>query len=411
MAQVAHILDGVRVLDFTQVLAGPTTTRLMAEMGAEVIKVELAPGGDGGRYMPYLRNGRSGYFIQQNRGKRSLCVNRKDERAIALLRALVGKVDVMVENFAPGAIERMGFGWDAVSAINPRLIMASVSAFGQTGALASLPGYDYIAAAYAGVLDMIGEADGPPYFATVGIGDVMTGVHALAAINGALFHRERTGRGQHVATSLLEAYFHCHEINVHAYSASGGAVQPRRSGSHHYAGAPCGMYKVGEGYVFIVCLDNQWPNMCEAMGRPELVADPHFASNGARVANREMVNGLIDGYLAQFKTPYEASEAMAVARVPVAPILSVAEAMHHPHLIENHIVRMIDDPVYGSFQVPGMPLHFSDDPGGLVLTAEYLGQSNGAVLREFLGMSDGDIAGLERDGVLVAKPDLDLATA
>jgi crotonobetainyl-CoA:carnitine CoA-transferase CaiB-like acyl-CoA transferase len=147
------------------------------------------------------------------------------------------------------------------------------------------------------------------------------------------------------------------------------------------------------------------------MGQPELAADPLFASNGACVANRETVNGLIDGYLAQFKTPFEAAEAMAAARVPVAPILSVAEAMHHPHLIDNHIVRMIDDPVYGSFQVPGMPLHFSDDPGGLALTAEHLGQSNGSVLRELLGMSDGDIAGLERDGVLVAKPDLDLATA
>jgi crotonobetainyl-CoA:carnitine CoA-transferase CaiB-like acyl-CoA transferase len=163
--------------------------------------------------------------------------------------------------------------------------------------------------------------------------------------------------------------------------------------------------------VFIVCLDNQWPNLCEAMGRPDLAADPRFASNGARVANRETLNALIDDYLARFKTPFEAAEAMGEARVPVAPILSVAEAMHHPHLIDNHIVRMIDDPVYGSFQVPGMPLHFSDDPGGLALTAEYLGQSNGAVLRDVLGMSEADIAGLERDGVLVSKPDLDQVPA
>ena len=173
MVELTNILQGVRVLDFSQALAGPTTTRLMAEMGAEVIKVELAPNGDAARALPYLRNGRSGYYIQQNRGKKSIAIDRKDPHAIELLRKVLEGCDVLVENFAPGAIARLGFGWDTVRAINPRLIMGSISAFGQSGPLSALPGYDYIGAAYAGVLSMIGEPDGPPYFYMLGIGDVM----------------------------------------------------------------------------------------------------------------------------------------------------------------------------------------------------------------------------------------------
>jgi len=405
MTQDARILGGVRVLDFSQVLAGPTATRMMAELGADVIKVELAPGGDGTRRMPFLKNGRSGYFIQQNRGKQSLCVNRKDARAVALLRDLLAKVDVMVESFTPGVIDRMGLSWGVVSQINPRLIMSSISAFGQRGPLAPLPGFDMIAAAYAGIVDMIGEADSPPFFAGVGIGDVMTGVHALAAINGALFHRERTGRGQHVTTSLLEAYIHCHEINVQAYSASGGAVRPSRSGHHHPAGAPCGVYPAGTGFVVIACLDNQWPNLCAAMARPDLVADPRFASNAARLAHQAELNSVIADYLGGFPGPIEAAEAMGRMHVPAAPILTIEQVMQHAHMIENGIVRTIEDPVFGTFQVPGMPLHFSDDPGGPPLLAEHLGQSNRAVLRDLLAMKDDDIDVLERDGVIVARPD------
>jgi crotonobetainyl-CoA:carnitine CoA-transferase CaiB-like acyl-CoA transferase len=405
MDQAPGILDGIRVLDFGQVLAAPTTTRLMAELGAEVIKVELAPNGDSSRLLPFQKNGRSGYFIQQNRGKRSLCIDRRDERAIALLKRLVTKVDVMVENFAPGVIDRMGLGWDVVHALNPRLIMASISAFGEGGALSALPGYDYIAASYAGVLDMIGEPDGAPCFPMLGMGDVMTGVHAMAAVNAALFYRERTGKGQRVATSLLEAYFHCHEINVQAYTASRGEVQPRRNGSHHYAGCPCGIYPVGDGYLFIVVLSPQWAAFCQAMGRPELIDDPRFATPGARVENSAPLIEIIKAYLTRYGSATGAAGARGRARTPAAPILSVAQAANHPHLIETGIVREVDDPVFGAFRIPGMPLHFSEQPDVLPLQAEYLGQSNAAVMRELLGLSDGEIRTLEADGVLVSRPD------
>lgn len=407
MTTPKNILDGVRVLDFSQALAGPTTTRLMAEMGAEVIKVELAPNGEASRALPYLRNGRSGYYIQQNRGKKSIAIDRKDPRSIELVLKVLEKCDVLVENFAPGAISRLGFGWDAVHKINPRLIMGSISAFGQTGPLASLPGYDYIGAAYAGVLSMIGEADGPPYFYMLGIGDVMTGTHLLAAINGALFYRERTGRGQYVEASLLDSYFHCHEVNVQAHTASGGEIKPFRCGAHHYAVSPLGVFKCKEGYVIIAVLPNQWPNFCKALGNPALVDDPRFVDGPARIANREALNMLIEAALSKYATAIEAAEDWGFNHhVPVAPILTVEQAVKHPHLVERETIRTVHDPVFGSYQVPGMPLRFSEGPRHPDLRAAYMGEHNVDVFTQYAGVSAEQVRKLEQEGALVAKRDL-----
>jgi crotonobetainyl-CoA:carnitine CoA-transferase CaiB-like acyl-CoA transferase len=407
MATPKNILDGIRVLDFSQALAGPTTTRLMAEMGAEVIKVELAPNGEASRALPYLRNGRSGYYIQQNRGKKSIGIDRKDPRSIELVMKVLEKCDVLVENFAPGAIGRLGFGWDVVHKINPRLIMGSISAFGQTGPLASLPGYDYIGAAYAGVLSMIGEADGPPYFYMLGIGDVMTGTHLLAAINGALFYRERTGRGQYVEASLLDSYFHCHEVNVQAHTASGGEIKPFRCGAHHYAVSPLGVFKCKEGYVIIAVLPNQWPNFCKALGKPELVDDPRFIDGPARIANRDALNVLIEANLAKYATAIEAAEDWGFNHhVPIAPVLTVEQAVKHPHLVERETIRTVHDPVFGSYQVPGMPLRFSEGPRHPDLRAAYMGEHNVEVFTQYAGVSEAEVRKLEQEGALVAKRDL-----
>ena len=407
MATPKNILDGIRVLDFSQALAGPTTTRLMAEMGAEVIKVELAPNGEASRALPYLRNGRSGYYIQQNRGKKSIAIDRKDPRSIELVLKVLEKCDVLVENFAPGAIGRLGFGWDAVSKINPRLIMGSISAFGQTGPLASLPGYDYIGAAYAGVLSMIGEADGPPYFYMLGIVDVMTGTHLLAAINGALFYRERTGRGQYVEASLLDSYFHCHEVNVQAHTASNGEIKPFRCGAHHYAVSPLGVFKCKEGYVIIAVLPNQWLNFCKALGNPALVDDPRFVDGPARIANRDALNVLIEAALSKYATAIEAAEDWGFNHhVPIAPILTVEQAVKHPHLVERETIRTVHDPVFGSYQVPGMPLRFSEGPRHPDLRAAYMGEHNVDVFTQYAGVSEAEVRKLEQEGALVAKRDI-----
>lgn len=238
-----HILAAYRVLDFTQVVAGPTATRLMAEMGAEIIKVEISPIGDGTRQLPFMKNGRSSYFLQQNRGKKSLCIDPKTDKGKEIIEKLIEKCDVLIENYAAGVIGRMGFPYERVKEINPSIIMCSISGFGQTGPLSSKPGYDFIAAAYAGVLDNIGYADGPPLFPQLAIGDASTGVHALAAINGALAYRERTGEGQYIDISLIDSYFHMHEVAVQAYSATNGGFVPKRSGHHHFLLHPLGILR------------------------------------------------------------------------------------------------------------------------------------------------------------------------
>jgi crotonobetainyl-CoA:carnitine CoA-transferase CaiB-like acyl-CoA transferase len=229
--KTSRMLEGIRVLDFTQYLAGPTVTRFMAELGATIVKVEPAPGGDPARMLPFLKDGRSVYFIQQNRGKRSLCVEFTGREGPELLTRLAEKVDVVVENFGPGVLERRGLGAAALRARNPRLIYASISAFGRTGPLSDRVGFDLMAQAMAGVAHMTGDPEGPPSFVSLGIADVNAGVHAFGAISAALFHRERTGEGQAIDVSLVDSLYHMHEVNVQICAASGGAYQPIRCGA------------------------------------------------------------------------------------------------------------------------------------------------------------------------------------
>ena len=398
--ELVHVLDGYKVLDFTQVLAGPTVTRLMAEMGAEIIKVELTPKGDFSRAMPFLKDERSAYFIQQNRGKKSLCIDAKSPKGKEILRSLVEQVDVLVENFAPGTIGRLGLGYDAVKEINPRLVMCSVSAFGQTGPLSDQPGYDYIAQAYAGVTHMIGDPDGAPAFPMLGLGDVGTGVHALGAIVCALLYRERTGKGQHVDISLLDSYFHCHEMNVQIYSGSKGAVRPIRSGSQHYALCPIGLFKGKETYLFIIALDHQWAPLCNVMGRPELADDPRFSSNAQRVANMDQVVAVIEGWLASTASDDEAVRILQEARLPVAPVLTIEQAVNHPHLRYRRTVRTIVDREFGELDIPGMPLKFSAFPNELPLETPSLGEHNEEILATYLSYTPEQVRTLENEGVL-----------
>lgn len=400
-----HILSGYKVLDFTQVLAGPTVTRLMAEMGAEIIKVEMAPNGEISRALPFLKDGRSGYFIQQNRGKKSLCVDVRHQKGQEILRNLIKQVDVVVENFSPGVISRLGFGYDVVKELNPRAIMCSISALGQTGPLANVPGYDYIGQAYAGVTYMIGDPNGPPSFPMLGLGDVSTGVHAYAAIASALLYRERTGKGQYLDITLLDSYFHCHELNVQLYSGTHGAVQPKRSGSHHYAVSPAGLFKGREQYLFILCLEHQWQVLCRAMGKPELVDDQRFYTNNKRVENQPEMVKIIEEWIVSQKSDDEAVRILQEGHVPVAPVLSIAEAVNHPHLRERHTVRRITDRVLGELDIPGMPLRFSEFPEELPLQAPLLGEHNAEILRNYLSYTPEQIQQLESEGVLKRDPE------
>lgn len=400
------ILDGVTVLDLTQFIAGPVTTRAMAEMGAEVIKVELAPTGDQARALPVIKNGRSAYFVQQNQGKRGIAVNLREQRGLEILRGLVARADVLVENFSPGAIARLGLGWDAVHKINPKLIMCSISAFGQTGPLANQPGFDFIAQAYSGVTSMIGEPGEAPPLIGVAVGDVGTAISALAAINGALFHQARHGGpGQYLDIALIDFYFLSHSINVEAYSASGGAIQPTRSGSHHSFVVPNGIYEGADGHVVILAVtQDMWLRLVRAIGRPELADDPRFRRGEDRNANRASLTALIEDWLKQQESIRTACARLQAERVPCAPVLSVAEAVAEPHLIGRGTVREVADPTVGRFQIPGIPLRFSESSVAPPRRAPYLGEHNEEVLTGMLGLTSGAVRELEAAGVLVSEP-------
>jgi CoA:oxalate CoA-transferase len=410
------MLTGYRVLDITQFVAGPTCTRLLAEAGADVIKVELAPHGDRSRFQgikPRAPSGKAGgssqstYFFQHNHSKRSLALAWKHPRSVEILKVLAAKADVLVENFSPGVMARNGLAYRDLSALNPRLIMCSISVAGQSGPLSAQPGYDYIAAAYAGVTDQIGEADRAPAQLPLAVGDVSTGVAAAMAIGFALLHRERTGEGQHIDAAILDTYFHMHEVNVPRVALRGEKFRPRRTGSQHPDGGPTGLFRCRDGTTInITALPHQWSQLAAALGRPELVDDPRFKDARARRDNNEAIVALIERWLAGFETRAAAVETLERHRVPCAPVLTLNEAMAHPHLRQRGTVRQVVDPQLGDFSIPGPPVKFSRWRERADLHADLLGASNEAVLKELAGLSDAEIAALYNEGVLVCDPTL-----
>ncbi len=405
MPQAAeHLLSDLRVLDLTRALAGPSCTRMLAEMGAEVIKVEPSPGGDMIRRLSVFRGGRSLYFVQQNRGKKSLCVNLRDPRGLALVAELVPRVDVVVENFKPGVMGQMGLGYERLRELKPDIILCSISALGQSGPLADKPGYDYIAQAYSGVTSMIGEPDEAPYIPLVGMGDVSTGVHAALAILAALRYRDRTGKGQHLDVALLDVYYHYHEANVHTYSGSGGAIKPTRSGRHMTYACPAGVFRAKGGYLVLMALLHHWKDLCRAMGRMDLAENPAYETDLKRLERRDEIVRMIEEWLQTFPDVESAVAHLEGYQVPVAPVLSVAETVHHPHLRQRGTVRTVQDPIHGDFDMPGMPLKFSAFPEDLPLVAPLLGQHNEEILTTYLGRSREEVRRLREEGVLHEAP-------
>ncbi|HEY2104212.1 MAG TPA: CoA transferase [Candidatus Binataceae bacterium] len=397
-----HLLDGFRVLDITQFIAGPTATRFLAQMGAEVIKLEIAPTGDRARLLPLLKDGRSSHFVHHNRGKKSLCLDMSKPQALELTKRLLARVDVFVENFSPGTIERMGLGYDAVSRINPRLVMCSVSTFGQTGKLASLTGFDFIGASYAAVISAFNaHREGQPILPNVPIGDVMTGVHAVGAIACALLYRERTGRGQYLDISLLDSYFNCHEVvtaDLHRRQLESGQGDAQATSI-----VPMAIFRGTRHYICIMApQDHLWRRLCEAIGRPELGQDARFADHAARARNEKQVLELIQSWL-DTTDEAQALEILERHHVPAAPVLTLADAIENPFLLERGTVRVTSDRILGEIRVPGLPLRFSDFPDELPAPAPFLGEHNRHILKEYLNLSDGEIGELESAGVLQEK--------
>jgi crotonobetainyl-CoA:carnitine CoA-transferase CaiB-like acyl-CoA transferase len=393
-------MDGVRVVEMARVLAGPTVAQLMAEYGADVIKVEPAPTGDPARELPYLRDGRSGYFIQANRGKRSVCVDFRSDEGKALILDLARHSDVLVESFRPGVLAEMGLGWDVLHEANPRLVLCSVTGLGYGGPLSHKPGYDTIGAAMSGVAHVSGPVGGPPMLPGPAMGDAATGVYGFGGVAAALYQRERTGLGDWVQVSLLDTYMAFHEINIQAYSGSGGTQVPGPSGNFHATVCPAGFFRCRDRYLFVACVSpGDWPRIAAAIGRSDLAHAPGYATNDERAAHREEVNGLVEDWLATFTDPLEAVQVLTEHRVACELIRTLPEAVSHPHNLARRVVRDVPDDVWGSVTVPGLPIRF-DGMTERDLRAHELGADNRAVLREVLHLDEARIDELENAHVL-----------
>jgi len=250
---------------------------------------------------------------------------------------------------------------------------------------------------------MIGEPDDAPYIPLVGMGDVSTGVHAALAILAALRYRDRTGAGQHLDIALLDVYYHYHEANVHTYSGSGGAIKPTRAGRHMTYACPAGVFRGKGGYLVIMAILHHWPDLCQAIGRPELASNPDYETDAKRLQRRDEIVKMVEDWLQTFPDVASAVAHLERHQVPVAPVLSVADTVHHPHHRQRGTVRTVHDPLHGDFDMPGMPLKFSRFPQDLPLQAATLGQHNQEILTTYLGRSPEEVQRLRAEGVVVEK--------
>ncbi len=401
-----QLLTGYKVLDFTHAIAGPTATLLMAEMGAEVVKIEHPPSGDMIRLSPFVRNGRSGCFVQHNRGKKSLCVALNQPAGLEIIKALLPKFDVLIENFSPGVMKRLGLDYEAVRAVNPDIIMCSISTFGQTGPLANKPGFDGIGAAYTGHVSRLGDPGQPPGYPQSAGGDVASGAYALGAIACALLHRERTGKGQYIELSLIDTYLTFHETALAAASASRGAIKFGRAGADCELYSPIGSYRGKNGYIMLgASIQHHFAALARMMGKPELIADPRFKTSDLRAANQKILREIIQEWISSMPSDEEVLRALEENHIPCAPVLTVDEVVNSPILRERGSIKIIDDPIVGEVAVPGFPIRFAETPAVEDLPTPFLGEHNGMVLREYLGYGTDQVKTLEEQGVLCSRPD------
>jgi CoA:oxalate CoA-transferase len=400
-------LAGVRVIDFTNYIAGPVVTRFLADMGAEVIKVELPP-----RENPipprFTKEGPMASvgvaFALWNRGKKSVCLDFHKPQGLAIAKELVRRADVVVENFSPGVMHRAGLGYEELRKVNPRLVMVSVSGCGQTGPLARRPGNDHVAQALSGVMDLTGYPDRAPALPGYFIADNNGGVHGAIAVCAALFRRERTGRGQHIDISMVEALFHLHDMGLVEHLASHGACAPQRMGSHHPSTAPCGVFAARDGYVVITALVHHWEHFAKTIGKPELLSDPRFNPSWRRVQNRLELVPIIEDWLKSFPSRDDALKILNANHILAAPVLSVAQAMEQEQFKQRGALQHVEHPVIGDVALPVTPLKFSESATQITGPAPLIGEHNLSVLSNYLGYSAEQVEELTRQGILVREP-------
>ncbi len=393
-------LDGVRVLDLTRVVAGPYCSMFLGDLGAEVVKVEQPGSGDDTRgWGPPFAGGESTYFLCINRNKKSLTLDLKSKRAVQVLRELTKAADVIIENFRPGTMERLGLGEKALRELNPRLIYASLTGFGADGPMSGWPGYDLIVQAWGGLMSITGTPEGEPVKVGVAIIDLVAGLMLGKAITAALFAREKIGVGQRIDTSLLEAEV-ASLINVGSNYLVGGNI-PTRWGNAHPNIVPYQNLKTSNGYLVIgVASEVIWKRFCQAIGRPDLSDDPRFASNSKRVENRaELIGLLSELFLRRDNDAW--FELLTEAEVPCAPVQSIDQVFQARQVLQRDMLMEVEHPTAGKVRMAGIPVKFSVTPGSVRIPPPLLGEHNVDVLKSWLGMSADAIDELKREKVII----------
>jgi crotonobetainyl-CoA:carnitine CoA-transferase CaiB-like acyl-CoA transferase len=391
-------LTGVRVLDLTRVLAGPFCTQTLADMGAEVIKIEEPGKGDDTRRWPPFVGGEATYFLSVNRGKQSVTVNLKAAEGVDLIRRLAARSDVLVENFRPGTMDRLGLGYRALRRVNPRLVYCSISGFGESGPEAHRAGYDLIVQGESGIMDLTGFPDGPPVKVGNSIADLVAGLSAAHGIVLALLARARTRRGQKVEIAMLDVMASLLTYQAGLYFQTG--ARPTRKGNQHPSIVPYEVFRAADGYLTLGVANNSlWKQCCAALGRPELADDPRFATEARRVENRAALVPILDDIFAG-ATVDEWLKRLEAAGVPAGRIKSVAEVCESEHLKARGMIVRLPHPTAGTVTVLGVPVRLHATPGAVTAPPPVLGQHTEQVLRRVLGLRPAAIAHLRRTGAI-----------
>ena len=390
------VLENIRVIDFTQAMAGPIASMLLGDLGAEIIKIEPVTGDQTRKWAPPYINGMSAYFLSANRNKKSLAIDLKSDEGRKVLLKLAESSDVIIENFRPGTMKKMGLSYEEISRINDRIIYCSLSGYGQTGPGKDWPGYDLTVLSNSGLLSINGEPDRPPVKFGVPIADITAGLFSDIAILSALYVREKTGSGQYIDMSMLDANFLVLTHQAFNYFATGR--NPKKLGSAHSSIAPYQVFEASDGYISIaVGTEKLWKNFVEVIGRQDLASNPDFLTNVERVRNREKLAGALNEIFSRWKVGDLISRLMG-AGIPCAPINSVEEAVNNPQIKARDMVLDYEAP-YGKIKMLGTPFRLSRTPGRISKAPPMLGEDTGQIL-ESLGFSETDIKKMVENGVV-----------
>jgi crotonobetainyl-CoA:carnitine CoA-transferase CaiB-like acyl-CoA transferase len=393
-------LKGIKVIELAQIMAGPTCGMLLADMGADVIKVEKLPGGDDTRsYTEPSIRGESAAFMILNRNKRGIAVNLKRPGGLEVVKRLLADADVVTENYRKGTLEKLGLGYDVLQALNPRLIYCAVSGYGRTGPYADKGGFDLIAQGFAGIMSITGEPGGPPAKSGTSIADINAGILAALGIVSALVSRATTGRGQMVETSLMEAAIQQTYWQSAIFFATG--VNPGPTGSAHILTAPYQAFPTQDGWINVGGANqSNWERIVKVIGRPELADDPRFRTNGDRMKNLAALTPLIAERL-KARSSAEWIREFEAAGVPVGPVNKIGEMLADPQVAAREMVLEVDHSRAGRVKALGMPIKFSETPGKVVRAAPLLGEHTREILAG-LGYTSAEIDRLQQEGAVLA---------